>query len=263
MTKSEVLFFLQKNNLKIPKSFVFEINEFIRNKRKIIDDIVKEFKSFHNIIVRSSSLSEDSKFQSLAGAFESILNVNPKDLNQIEDSINNVIDSLDDNPKNQILIQEMISDIDISGVVMTKVHDDGSPYYVINFDDKSGKTDSVTSGNSINKTVYVYNGYRDEDFDNKSLLMIMKVVKKIESNFKDVPLDIEFAKTNEGEVFVLQARPITTFKKWDLESNQLVKNRLPYLEKFIEYLLKPKKGVFGRKSFILLFIVEGFNPFIS
>ena len=34
MTKSETLFFLQKNNLKIPKSFVFEVNEFIRDKKK-------------------------------------------------------------------------------------------------------------------------------------------------------------------------------------------------------------------------------------
>ena len=230
----------------------------LETKKKIVDDIAVEFKSSHYIIIRSSSLSEDTTLQSLAGAFESILNVNPKDLNLIEDSINKVIDSLDNNPKNQILIQEMINDVDISGVVMTKVHDDGSPYYVINFDDKSGKTDTVTSGNSINKTVYVYNGYRDEDFENKSLLMIMKVVKKIESNFKEIPLDIEFTKTNKGEVFVLQARPITTIKNWDLKSNQLVKNRLPFLEKFIEYLLKPKKGVFGRKS--LFGIMPDWNP---
>ena len=42
-----------------------------------------------------------------------------------------------------------------------------------------------------------------------------KAIKPVKSPFlppKEEPVDIEFAKTNEGEVFVLQARPITTLK---------------------------------------------------
>ena len=48
--------------------------------------------------------------------------------------------------------QTMVENVAMSGVVMTKVLDDGSPYYVINFDDSTGMIDTVTGGTAINKT---------------------------------------------------------------------------------------------------------------
>ena len=148
-------------------------------------------------------MAEDTEKGSMAGAFKSVLNVNIKNIDDIINSIKTVIKSFDNNPENQVLIQPMVEDVAMSGVIMTKVFDDGSPYYVVNFDDSTGKTDTVTSGNSINKTVYVYNGFKEEDFDSLYLLEVLRLAKKLESHYKDLPLDIEFAVNKNKDVFLL------------------------------------------------------------
>ena len=58
-------------------------------------------------------------------------------------------------PEDQVLIQLQVEDIEVSGVILTRCVDDGSPYYVLNYDEESGRSDSVTSGRGVHKTVLV------------------------------------------------------------------------------------------------------------
>ena len=257
-TKAETLQYLSKKAFPIPSLYYFMTQDWVKDQEKILSNIISKFNKNNFIAVRSSSLSEDKKNNSMAGAFESVLNVNITNRNEIVKSINAVINSFDKNPENQVLIQPMVQDVAMSGVVMTKVLDDGSPYYVINFDDSTGKTDTVTSGNSINKTVYVYNGFKKEDFDSPYLLGILKVVGDLESLYKGLPLDIEFAINENEEVFLLQVRPITTSEKWNKKTNKLISKRLPYLEDFINQLNKRRVGIYGNKT--LLGIMSDWNP---
>ena len=46
----------------------------------------------------------------------------------------------------------MIQKTIVSGVIFTNEINKGAPYYVINYDDVSGKTDTVTSGKGIIQT---------------------------------------------------------------------------------------------------------------
>ena len=257
-TKAETLAYLSKNDFPTPISYYFKVMDWKKNKRNELNNIFNIFQNIDFLAVRSSSLSEDSSNQSMAGAFESYLNINANDEDAIVKSINDVINSFDDNLDNQVLIQNMINNVKLSGVLMTKVLDDGSPYYVINFDDSSGKTDSITSGNSINKTVYVYNGFREDDFDNITLLKVLKLVKKIELIYPSIPLDIEFAVNMDDDIFILQVRPITTIGKWKKKANDLVQERLPYLENFVNDLMKKRSGIYGNKT--LLGIMPDWNP---
>ena len=57
----------------------------------------------------------------------------------------------------------MIEKPNMSGVLFTYDLNTGAPYYVINYDDKSGQTDTVTSGRSeySNRTLYIHRGSSD------------------------------------------------------------------------------------------------------
>ena len=64
-------------------------------------------------------------------------NVNLKSLNA---AINKVISGYDKNILNQVLVQPMMRNVSLSGVVMTRDIEDGTPYLAINYDDYSGTT---------------------------------------------------------------------------------------------------------------------------
>ncbi len=257
-TKAETLQSLSDLGFPVPNVYFFNVQEWNKNQEQILSYILNKYKNYNYLAIRSSSIAEDTEKDSMAGAFESVLNVQANNKDEIIKSINTVIESFDNNSKNQVLIQPMVENVAMSGVVMTKVLDDGSPYYVINFDDSTGKTDTVTSGNSINKTVYVYNGFKDEDFDSPYLLEVLRLVGKLETHYKDLPLDFEFAVNKNEEVFLLQVRPITASERWKKEANKLVAERLPYLEDYIQQLMSRRVGIYGNKT--LLGIMPDWNP---
>ena len=87
----------------------------------------------------------------------SLLNISQSNKNILIKSIQKVINSYSVNHRyNQVLIQEMVSNSKISGVITSRTLNKGSPYRVINFDDQSKLTDTVTSGSSAEtKTIFV------------------------------------------------------------------------------------------------------------
>lgn len=255
-TKAETLANLQREGYNVPNVLFFKTEEWLHSKEIITQKILDRFKD-NLIAVRSSTNAEDTADSSMAGAFESILNVENKK-KSIENAVNKVIASYDDDLANQVLIQPMVANVKMSGVIMSKVLDDGSPYHVFNYDDKTGLTDTVTSGSSINKTVYVYNGVKEEDFDSQYLLAALKLVRKLESRFPNIPLDIEFAIDNLYNVYLLQVRKITTIKKWNQEVNSLVTNRIELLKTFIKNVFSPRSNLFGDKT--LLGFMPDWNP---
>ena len=139
----------------IPDIFSFRVNDYEKNRKYYLKKIKKKFKK---IAIRSSNFSEDSKETSAAGKFLSILNIKANNREDIEYNINEVIHSYREykNNKNKILIQEMVQNILYSGVAMSCVKEDRSPYYVINMS-KSSDSTVITSGkDDKNETFYIY-----------------------------------------------------------------------------------------------------------
>ena len=256
-TKAETLYRLSEVGYRIPPLHYFTVEEWNDSKSNILSTIKNLFNSNTKVAVRSSSLAEDTEKYSMAGAFDSYLDVDTKN-HDLNEAIDKVIQSFDKSLQNQVLIQEMVDQVIMSGVVMTKVLDDGSPYYVINYDDTTGKTDSVTSGNSINKTVYIYNGVKDKDFDSKLLLMVLHLVRSLEKTFNDIPIDIEFAISKSEEIKLLQVRKITTTSNWDKSIHKQVSSRIDFLKPFIQTLMKRRIDIYGEKT--LLGIMPDWNP---
>ena len=139
-TKAETLYLLRREGFNVPKVYYFNCKEWYKNEEFILDAILEQFFDC-NIVVRSSTMAEDSDESSMAGAFESILDV-PTKREDVKKAILSVIASYDDNMENHVLIQPMLRNVIMSGVIMTRVLDDGSPYFVINYDDKTGRTDT-------------------------------------------------------------------------------------------------------------------------
>ena len=136
-TKAQTLEYLKKNSknydYKIPKLLYFTINDYSKDKKSIIKLIKFFFKS--SIIVRSSSIFEDTNNNSLAGSFDSVLNVDIKNTTAIEASIEKVVKSFDKKRslKNQILIQDMVENVKMTGVATSGDKDNLSSYYIIDY----------------------------------------------------------------------------------------------------------------------------------
>ena len=109
------------------------------------------------LIIRSSSLSEDSKHTSNAGAFLSIADIVAHDKKAIIEALQKVADSMP-NSNDEILIQPYLQHISLCGVGFSVDKDNFSPYYCIECD-SSGSSSSITDGSSKEKISYFQ--YRD------------------------------------------------------------------------------------------------------
>ena len=90
-------------------------------------------------------------------AFTSRLDVKAADPEAVADALRAVIASYGrGDPRDEVLIQPMVRDPAVAGVVTTRVVDTGAPYLVLNYDDESGKPDAITGGTGVNKTVRVH-----------------------------------------------------------------------------------------------------------
>jgi len=113
--------------------FIFNAVDYKNKKEKILDEIQKTFKK--NIIIRSSSSKEDTFETSNAGEFVSILDVDTNSRKDLDNGISKVIKSYKKITKfDEVLIQTMLNDVQMSGVIFTADLDSLSEYYIINYE---------------------------------------------------------------------------------------------------------------------------------
>ena len=237
----------------VPKSYIFTVNEW-QNKNKFITKKIKQLFNGKNIIIRSSTTSEDTKNSSLAGAFESILNIQVNNSKKINLSINQIINSYKSKILNvqseQIFVQEMIHNIKMSGVIFTGDNFGYQDYYSINYDDITGRTDTVTSGSSehSNKTLYIYKNKKNL-IRSKRFKDLIKATEEIERHFL-FPLDIEFCMTKKNKLYLLQVRPVVLQNNIIFSENEINKKLSIEFKKITKSFSKKIKGdLFGDYSF--------------
>tara|TARA_B100000989_G_scaffold214088_1_gene162762 strand:+ start:20712 stop:23057 length:2346 start_codon:yes stop_codon:yes gene_type:complete len=232
----------------------FTTLEYKKNTEQILKSIQKKFDS--EIIIRSSASNEDNTFSSNAGGFKSILNVDIKSKSKINSSIVEVINSIGNsaNLNDEVFIQPMLNNADISGVIFSSDIDTLSKYYIINYD-QSGSTSSVTSGVSNNlKTLIHYKNHKiySEGWI-KSLINITIDLEEIFGNFN---LDIEFG-YKKGKLYIFQVRPIVKTGKIDL-SHVNLDEVLRKLHKKINKLNSKHPNLIGKKT--LFGVMPDWNP---
>jgi glutamine kinase len=190
---------------KVLPQLCFSINELCTAPERIKELVTSRFSE--PLIVRSSALSEDSLLDSQAGRYLSIPNVLPSEIipamQRVRDSFTD--GSLDD----LILIQPMLTSIAMSGVVFTIDPSTGGNYIVINYD-RSGSTDSVTSGlGRFTQLYYLFHGHRSDIVE---IAQLCAAANELIALFDNNALDIEFAFDEAGDLYILQVRPIANSK---------------------------------------------------
>lgn len=199
----------------IEPSMVIRVSDFQKSKTEVFHTISEMFKG-DKIVVRSSSKNEDSLDGSNAGHYESVLDVNSYEYEEVCDAINTVMNSYieDDNSETalteifdeQILIQRQATDIVMSGVIFTRDIVNNTPYYMISYGE-DGATDYVTSGQG-GKTKWIARNVSRE-FVDEQFYNILEAIKELENIFSDVEaLDIEFAVNSKKEVIIFQVTPL-------------------------------------------------------
>jgi len=256
LSKGRTLLYLKKyvKELNIPDSYCFKVSEFKKNPNKILKTIKERFK--RQIIIRSSAQMEDSKKGSLAGKFQSFLNINPKKDSQVLEHINLVINSYKNysNKNDEILIQTMIKNIKMSGVIMTRYKNNSAPYNIIEYS-LSSKSNDVTSGVNQAKS-FTY--FRDQKLKSKKIKIkkCNKLIKTLEKKF-DKPLDIEFAIDNKNKIFLLQVRELLVKNKIILQKTTFSSSLLK-LQKKIKKLQKKHYNLLGKKT--VFGVMPDWNP---
>jgi len=250
-TKANTLKALQPvlKHSKIEKTFVFTVMDWNERENEILSQIKKEF-SPNTIVIRSSAINEDTYDSSMAGCFHSELNIIANDANMVKASIEKVIDSYKrrnlNNLFNHILVQSQTQDIKISGVAFTRTLETNAPYYVINYDDRTGLSDTVTKGIE-NKTIQILRWSNKEDCP-EEFRNLLTAIEEIEEIIPNMGLDIEFAINKKGEVIIFQVRPITINTNIDGTDEDEIKKRIETIrQKFIE-LSKRQPHLAGDKN---------------
>ena len=206
--KGETLKLLENSllNARVLPQLTFTNNEWHFAKQNWHEVIRESAWMLGKVIVRSCASDEDQKVGSLAGKYHSVLNVSG--ISQIQKAIKLVLDSYGESrDDDKVFIQPMLTDIDISGVVFSQEPNFNSPYFVINYDDFSRKSDTITSGMcQQSKLAYIARSFSTRARGWKA--KVVALMYELEILFNTNQLDIEFAITSRGDLYLFQVRPL-------------------------------------------------------
>ncbi|MGD9559023.1 MAG: PEP-utilizing enzyme [Oscillospiraceae bacterium] len=191
-------------------------------------------------IVRSSAPDEDGAGASRAGAYLSVANVAQKGLLA---ACRQVVASYGGQPGGQVLVQPMLTQIKMAGVLFTADPNTGGHYHVVNYSE-SGRTDTVTSGGTgAQEVCYIFRG---RPAQHAAFRRLQQGGEELAALFGQPALDIEFAFTQDDAMVLLQVRPLVLTQP--LADFETQKKELGNIHRFIEKEMAPQPYVKGSRT---------------
>lgn len=279
-TKAETLqkIYHRIKNAEVLPQLCFTVYDWMKAKDRILENYEKlEWKK--SVVVRSSSLLEDTSTQSFAGKFESVLDVSGKEsfINAVERviasyDINNqernvllysggckhkrtIEDYRFKNMQDQVLVQPMLKNVKICGVAFTIDPNTLGNYYVINYNN-TGSTSAVTSGSGTDNILfYQFKGIKCENIS-VEMQKLCNALKELEDFFGQENLDVEFAFTEDAQLYILQVRTLCLNEKPAEIERQ--KTELERIKARILREQKPKPFLCGERA--IYSVMTDWNP---
>ncbi len=274
-TKADTLARLERTITigKIADQVTFTVDDWKRDVSGVTSRLEERFAG-RPLIVRSSTTHEDLFAASNAGGFVSVLDV--CGTAALEEAVDHVITSYDvlgvQQSDQQILVQPMIDDVFLSGVVLTRTLNHGAPWRTIEYS-VGASTETVTSGSGseagrvrtlvVNRDVTGAEAMRSHatlemsipEQERRDLARVILAVDEVERLLSYDALDIEFAVDRSGDVHVLQVRPLATSPEGlfpDLSFRVAMKDARRSLQQAVaapenlpEGLSRPLRAIYG------------------
>ncbi len=233
----------------------FSVGDWRSNAAEVLSRLAAASWGSGRVIVRSSSRSEDRAMGSEAGRYDSVLGAVGNAA--VAQAIERVIDSFgnDKTDEDQIFVQPMLDSVAMAGVVFSR-SPDGGPYFIINYDDRSGLTDRVTAGVGDNLKTFFCLKSRTEACP-AALAPIIILVKELETLLACDAIDVEFAIGHDGHLYLLQVRPLTA-RRNDKAADAKVETALDDIACKVELLSRPHPYLHGSRA--IFGVMPDWNP---
>lgn len=193
------------NTAKVLPQFTFTVADWEQQ----CEEIIRRFSGLDwnmDVIVRSSCKGEDTQESSMAGKFESVAGV--RDVEAFQNAVDKVVRSYGSgDSSDQILVQPMLRDVKFSGVAFTLDPSTHGNYYILNYD-RTGDTSAVTSGTGDNGCLYYHFKNAPAESAPEELRQLLAALGELEAFFGQDNLDVEFAVTQQDELYILQVRAL-------------------------------------------------------
>jgi adenylylsulfate kinase-like enzyme/phosphohistidine swiveling domain-containing protein len=234
----------------------FSVGDWRSDSAAMLAAVAAEPWGSRRLIVRSSARGEDGpEKHSLAGKYDSVLGVVGSA--EVREAIDRVIDSFanDGSDADQVFVQPMLDRVTMAGVVFSR-SPSGGPYFVINYDDRSGLTDRVTAGVGENLKTFLCLKSRPNACP-PSLAPVIALVSELESLLGCDAIDVEFAVGDDEQRYLLQVRPLAVDRQEraeDAKVNAAVAN----VARKVELLSRPHPYLRGSRA--VFGIMPDWNP---
>ena len=212
MTKADALLLIKKHISEcVVDDFIsFRVSDWCSNKELYIKKIGVKFKD-SIITVRSSSVYEDALEISCAGKYITVKGINPTDKNSVATGIEKVIGSYEKDEhlyRNQVIIQKQLVTSILHGAMYNYDFRDNSPYYLIEYDDSTQETDTVTGFGERKRVLITRNDKRQLEVRDDRWTKLISIVNRMEKLFDSGLLHIEFAFDENDNVHIFQGQGI-------------------------------------------------------
>ncbi|MGD0131661.1 MAG: adenylyl-sulfate kinase [Bryobacteraceae bacterium] len=233
----------------------FSVRDWLSAPARVLAGLTAQPWGSGRVIVRSSARDEDRAARSQAGRYDSVLGVVGSPA--VEQAIDQVIHSFEDDRSgdNQIFVQPMLDSVAMAGVIFSR-SPSGSPYFVVNYDDRSGRTDRVTGGVGDNLKTFFCLKSRANACP-AALAPVIALVSELETLLACDAIDVEFAVGGDGQLYLLQVRPLTV-DSHELAPDTKVASALADVACKVELLSRPHPYLHGSRA--IFGVMPDWNP---
>lgn len=250
----EVLAPLLQNGRVLPQ-VRFSVGDWRSDAARVLAAVMATPWGSGRVIVRSSARSEDGAMGSNAGKYDSVLGVAGSAA--VAQAIDRVIESFgnDRSDDDQIFVQPMLDRVAMAGVVFSRSLS-GGPYFIINYDDRSGLTNRVTGGGGDNLKTFLCLKSRP-DACPPPLAPVIALASELETLLACDAIDVEFAIGDDGQLYLLQVRPLAVAGA-GRAADAKVDAALADVARKVELLSRPHPYLHGSRA--IFGVMPDWNP---